>query len=141
MKTNIKNNRGITLIALVVTLVILMIISSVIITEMNTGNEFKKYQYMKADIDIITDSVLIYCKKYTTLPTKGTNIEDIDLEGQASSDDNDKYYEVDLTKLDNMTLNYGSGDVADKDIYIINEKSHEIYYLKGIEYDGGVKHK
>lgn len=141
MKTNIKNNKGITIVALVVTLVILMILTSVIVVEMNTGNDFKKYQYMKADIDIIKDSVLIYYRKYVTLPTRGTTVVNIDLHGQASSEDNDKYYEVDLTKLDNMTLNYGTGNTTDKDIYIINEKSHEIYYLKGVEYDGGVKHK
>lgn len=137
---NIRSNKGITIVALIVTIAVLMIISSVIIIEMNTGNDFKKYQYMKADIDIIKDSVLIYYKKYAILPTKGTSLSGVNLNGQASSEDNSIYYEIDLTKLDDMTLNYGKGNTTDKDIYIINPRSQEIYYLKGIEYEG-VKHK
>ena len=35
-----------------------------------------------------------------------------------------------------MTLNYGRGNISDKNIYIINEQSHEVYYLKGVVYEG-----
>lgn len=136
-----RENKGITIVALVVTIVILLILSSVIIIEMNTGDEFKDYQYMKADIEAIKDSTLIYYHKYAKIASKGNELSNIDLSGQASTNDNAKYYQVDLEKLGNMTLNYGKGNEEDKDVYIINEQSQEVYYLKGIEYEGELKHK
>lgn len=136
----IRENKGITMVALAVTIVILLIISSVIIVEMNTGDKFKDYQYMRADIEIIKDSVLLYYHDYAKIPTIGDALSEINLNGQASSADNGNYYEVDLSRLGNITLNYGEKTDA-TDMYIINEKSQEVYYLKGIEYEGEIKHK
>ncbi len=139
----IRGNKGITMIALIITIVVLLIISSVIIVEMNTGDKFKDYQYMKADIEVIENSILVYYHNYAELPIdKENSLSSVDLHGQASAkDDADKYYEIILNKLGNMTLNYGKKDDS-TDMYIINEKSHEVYYLKGIEDEEGVlKHQ
>jgi len=137
---NIRSNKGITIIALVVTIIILLILSSVVIVEMNTGDKFRDYQYMKADIESIKDSVLVYYHKYGVIPTTGTVLTSVNLNGQASTSDNNNYYEIDLSKLGNMTLNYGKKEDS-TDIYIINEQSLEVYYLKGIEYEGVTKYK
>ena len=137
----IRENKGITMVALVVTIVILLILSSVVIIEMNTGDKFKDYQYMKADIETIKDSILVYYHKYAEIPTKGSALSSVNLSEQASANDNSNYYEVDLEKLGNITLNYGKRKSTDKDIYIINEKSLEVYYLEGIKYEGELKHK
>ena len=137
---NIKKNKGITIIALILTIVILLIISGVVISNMNTGDKFKKYQYMRADIEAIEDSILVYYHKYGELPIKGNKLNNINLNGQASSADNSNYYEVDLEKVGNITLNYGKKN-DNTDMYIINEQSHEVYYLKGIEYEGELKFK
>ena len=40
------------------------------------------------------------------------------------------------TSVDNGTVNFGDGTVSNGDIYIINEQSHEVYYLKGVVYEG-----
>jgi len=136
----IRENKGTTMVALVVIIIILFILSSVVIIEMNTGDKFKDYQYMKADIEAIKDSALIYYNKYEEIPTKGSVLSSIDLSGQTSINDNSNYYEVDLEKLGNITLNYGKKEES-TDIYIINEQSKDVYYLKGIEYEGELKHK
>ena len=45
------------------------------------------------------------------------------------------FYIIDTTKLQNTTLNNSnSGE------YAINEQSHSVYYLKGIEVDGVIYH-
>ena len=137
---NIKNDKGITIVALIVAIIILLILSSVVIVEMNTGDKFKEYQYMKADIEVIKDSVVVYYHKYGVLPVTGSELSTIDLKGQASANDNNKYYEVDLNKLGNITLNYGKKEDS-TDMYIINEQSQEVYYLKGIEYEGELNFK
>ena len=54
---------------------------------------------------------------------------------------------IDLNALENLTLNYGKGfekistngeneGITDNDIYVINENSHNIFYLKGITIEG-----
>ena len=61
--------------------------------------------------------------------------------------DGDNYYVIDLSKLDNLTLNYGQNylewknatnpnynEAKYKDLYIINETTHQIYYPRGIMY-------
>ena len=56
--------------------------------------------------------------------------------------DNDNYYVIDIENIDNLTLNYGldyknyETNNNIEDVYVINEKSHTIYYIKGIEIDG-----
>ncbi len=56
--------------------------------------------------------------------------------------DGDIYYVIDLSLLDNLTLNYGKDYQIDGalDAYVINEDSHVIYHLKGIEYKGELYH-
>jgi type II secretory pathway pseudopilin PulG len=51
------------------------------------------------------------------------------------------YYEINLKLLENLSLNYANdGDSSSKDYYIINPKSHMIYYFKGITVDGETYH-
>ena len=45
-----------------------------------------------------------------------------------------KYYVIDLTNIKNISLNFG-WDTNDLDKYIINNKTHKVYYLKGIQLD------
>ena len=52
--------------------------------------------------------------------------------------DNENYYEIDLTKLNNLKLFYGDKILGIDDIYIINEQSHTIYYYKGCKYDNKI---
>jgi type II secretory pathway pseudopilin PulG len=51
------------------------------------------------------------------------------------------YYKINLELLENLSLNYGkNGDSSNKDYYIINSKSHTIYYYKGVTVDGETYH-
>ncbi len=137
-KINLKSQKGITLVILIITIVILAILASVTIVHFDSGTDIRNYNYMCADIELLENKILIYYNKNKTLPTKGNVISNASgmLQGQASSRDNNNYYEIDIQKLSNVTLNYGGGDIADKNIYIINEQSHEVYYLKGVVYEG-----
>lgn len=133
----IKSQKGITLIILILTVVILGILASVTVMKFDSGMDIRNYNYMCADIELLENKILAYYNDNGTLPTMGgaiANAKSI-LQGQASSKDNNNYYQIDMSKLSNITLNYGGGDLNDENIYIINEQSHEVYYLKGIIYD------
>ena len=139
MKKNIlKNNKGISLITLIVTIIVLAILVSLSIRNLDTGTDIKNYNYMCADIELLETKVMTYYNDKGTLPVKGDPISNVKstLGGQASSRDNDIYYQIDVSQLYNITLNYGGGTVTNKNIYIINEQSHEIYYYRGTEYQG-----
>lgn len=97
MKKSIKNSKGITIIALVVTVVILLILTGTVIYNSNLSKSNYKYNKMVADLDILSDKILNYYKKYNELPRTERTIEI----GEA------KYWEIDLSKLDNLTLNFG----------------------------------
>ena len=124
-KINSKN--GITLISLIMAIIILLILSTVTVNSINASENVAPYNNMVADITLLENEVLIYYNKYGELP----QLEEEKING---------YYEIDLTKLDNITLNFGNRDNGDEDdIYLIN-KNLEVYYLKGIEKGGTIYH-
>lgn len=174
VNTNSKNvesgfmliqNKGITLVALMVTVIVLLMISTVGIYTSLDRFELNDYKKMKSDLELLEDKVSDYYLKYEGLPvlrTSDSNIEvfsykeyikgltNANQEPATNANDNDIYYIIDLEALGNITLNYGkdfekykSNNVVqnvDTDIYIINEESHTIYYVKGIKMDDVIYH-
>lgn len=139
----LKQNKGITLITLILAIIIMLIISSVILYNANTAISTRALNDMYKDITIIKDKVDIYYAQYGTLPiikTLYTNVENIK---NININDNEQYYVVDLEILENITLTYGKGYKEYKqapndektDLYIINEQSHTVYYVEGITLD------
>ena len=169
----IKNEKGVTLLALTITIIVMVIITGTLIYNANNQLHIKKIDNLYSDIEQIRDKVSQYYIKYGKLPVKGRYctanelVEILKQNGADSSktqedllDINDKkspteltYYVIDLSKLDNLTLYYGSkfstwtpnveinegtgeetysSSTTEQDLYIINEKSQQIYYPKGI---------
>lgn len=124
----IRKNKGITLISLVITIAIMLILTGVISYNFSVSNEKSYYNKMVSDIQILNDKILIYYNRYEEVPktTRGITV------------DGTVYYEIDLSKLENVTLNYGSenGDATTlsqiSDVYVVDEDLN-VYYLKGIE--------
>ncbi len=145
MKKNImKNQKGITLIILIITIIIMSILVTLVINNIDIGEDIRNYNYMCADIELLESKIMTYYNNYNEIPID-ENIGQIAnaksmLAGQADTRDNDVYYKVDISKLYNITLNYGGGTLDNKDIYIINEKTHEVYYLKGAVLEGTTYH-
>ncbi len=129
MKKFLKNSKGITITVLVVTVVILLILTSTIIMKAGNYKNVNKLNNLYADIKLLEDKVLEYHNDYGILPTKEEKIT------PNLSMEEGEYYEIDLSKLENLTLNYGNRDAGDKDIYIVNKKTLDVYYYKGIEYE------
>jgi len=125
----ISQNKGITLVPLIITIVILLILSGAAITSINESNDVGPYNNMVADLTLLEDKILVYYNKYGEIPK---------VEGDNQTING--YYNIDLTKLQNVTLNYGTQDEGDEtDIYLVNDNL-EVYYLKGIEVSGKTHH-
>ena len=63
-----KNNKGITISSLIITIVIILILTSVVVTSTNTGSDYKKYKLMRSDVELLEDKILIFYNKYGELP-------------------------------------------------------------------------
>ncbi len=143
MIKTLKNEQGITLLSLVTVIGLMIIITSVLIYNITTSGHVRSLDNMNKDITLLRDKVDVYYAKYGALPvleTKYTNTSH--LKG-LNANDNDTYYVIDLQLLDNITLTYGQAyqlykalpKTTNADLYIINEQSHNIYYVEGISFD------
>ena len=127
-----KSNNGITIISLVLTIIILLILSSIIVYSVrNSKNSSAPYNSMIADIVLLEDKILVYYNKYGDIPKRDS--------ASPNNIDGTNYYEIDLSKLENLSLNYGKKNNGDNDIYLVNDQL-KVYYKLGVELDGQIYH-
>lgn len=144
-----KNCKGITLISLIITITLMVIISGVTVSVSMDRFKINNVKKMQNDIQLLNNKVEAYYLKYGGLPVLRDNSEIkytySELDFNKNVNDNENYYIIDFGAIGNITLNYGkegyeNPNVSD-DVYIINEKTHTVYYVKGIEFkDGTVYH-
>lgn len=143
MKKNKFKERGISLISLAITVTVLLIISTTLLYNSKNVFEQRNLKNMYNDIEVLKDKIDIYYVKNEKLPVLN-EYENTDADWIT---DDDKYYIIDLKQLDRITLIYGKDyeKASDQngifeDFYIINEKTHQIYYVKGISVKGKIYH-
>lgn len=139
----IKSIKGISLISLTITVIVLMIITSILIYNAKNGIKIRALNLMKNDIEMLDDKINAYYTRYGALPIEIRYLGDLHFTKQ--SNDSGNYYIIDLKALDGVSLNYGvdynyitneNDTVSRNDVYIIDEQSHHIYYAKGVQMDG-----
>ena len=173
------NNKGVTLISLILTVIIILILTSAMIFNTKNQLQMRSIQNLSIDIEKINAKVDEYYLKYGELPklcnyTSATNTalnkkEDLqnkineaainnksEIQKGLNVNDSDEYIVIDLEKLGNLSLNYGydeeyknlknnivtenddimkNDDEIETEIYIINTKTHQIYFPHGIFVD------
>ena len=95
------------------------------------GISLMKINNMNNDISILDDRVILYYLNNDKLPVKEGAFS---FYNSINPNDGDEYLEIDLEKIENLSLNYGYQKYGEEDRYIINKDSFTIYYEKGIEY-------
>ena len=137
---NLRKNDGITLITLIITVILLIIITSVMISEAKLNIETKQLADMYNDIKLIEDNLLIYYSKSGEIP-KTIKFQDEDtLDEIKKNSETGDYYEIDLTKFKNLILVNGLKQKGEQDIYIVNEKTLTVHYVKGVMAGGKIHH-
>lgn len=142
-------NKGITLITMVVVVAIIAIILS-IVTIIGSGNiDRAKFETFKQNIDIVQEAVEMRYEKDNILPvieptqdvlsSLSTNNKNAILAELSQKGDNKANLKiVDMNRIYNILKNVGKGTIADKNIFLIDTESHNIYYLKGHTYKGNI---
>lgn len=127
-----KNNRGVTLTMIVITIIVMLILSTTILFSSNYQMKSVLIDNMYSDLNILSDKVNTYYLKYGKLPLGGeyTEISKIPSNILNPNDEGSKYYVIDVNAIENISLNNVNG------IYIINEGTHTIYYPTGVEFEG-----
>lgn len=151
MKRIKRNQKGISLIALSITVIVLVIITNIVVYNLQDNLGIERLRNMQNDIENLRDKIDLYYLQYGTIPivkpyynnqTKLAQMKDL-----MGVNDTGDFYVIDLSALENLTLTYGedyryiSNDLNSEkinsleDIYIINESSHNVFYAKGITVD------
>lgn len=178
MIRNIKNTKGITLISMILTVIVLLIIVGTISYSSRNSLQKKKLDNFFNDIDALNDAVSVYYIKNGVLPVyysnydvNGNQVEykEINIDNtylnipKFDYDDVTSYYILDISKLENISLNnynnvpknidsenIDSGnffsnkaqdekalrDSIGKGIFVINSSSHMVYYTNPIKVAG-----
>ena len=122
MNNKLKNSKGVTLVTLIVTIIVLLIVSNVTIYSVKNNLGIEKLKNMQNDIENLSDKISAYYNQYGTLPIidgEYTNTKEIENAGLINKNvDKGNFYIIDLSALENLTLTYG------KDFK--NIKTHQI---------------
>lgn len=151
INSKIKSIRGISLVSLTIATIVLVILANVIIYNVRDNLKVGKLKEMQDDIENLRDKVSSYYAQNGKIPADltYTNTDAIGKIGDAGviSDavDTGDFFVIDLSALENLTLNNGKDFENVKedqenvnnytDLYIINETSHNIFYVAGITVD------
>ena len=143
MKCKMKQEKGITMVALVVTVIILLIVTNILIYNTQDSIHIKALTNLYNDIELLEEKISEYYNEYGKIPAKikYTSISQLSSVLSVNNDTGD-FYVIDLEAMQGITLNYGKdyetikndADNCDNytDVYIINENSHNIFYVQGI---------
>ena len=147
MKNLIKRSKGVSLISLVITVAVILILTNIVVYNAADSLRTTKLSNMQADIENLRDKVSNYYAQYGRIPAN-TNIEytnTSNINSISEAVDTGKFYVIDLVAMENVTLNYGKdySQITESstqeqvnqlaDLYIINETSHNVFYVEGIE--------
>lgn len=136
-----KKASGITLVTLAITIVIMILILG---ATLNLGVEnlrIKNLNNMYTDIKSLNDNISTYYNKYGTIPIKEKFTGSYEFQSVKNpNDDPDGYYVIDINKIENILLTRNL-TWTDNDVYIINTKTHTIYYPEGVSFEGDVYYR
>ncbi len=138
--------RGITISLLIVVVSVMIIVISTVSVVGVKSISRANYETFKGKVDKVSDLTLEYITTKKTLPVTGEVVGKNTLDANFSAelayngDTDNMLMVVDLKKLD-TTVDIGRGTVNDGDVFVICENTNNVYYLKGIEYDGVIYHR
>lgn len=131
---NIKEQSGITLVVLVMTVIVMLILTTTVLIGTYGYRDIKKSKDLLNDLENLGEKVNIYYEKNNKLPVSDIITDNVVilLGDSRNANDGGSYYKIDLGLLDNIVLTYGTGKF-DKDYFIVNEQSHNVYYFAGLK--------
>lgn len=147
MKNKFANSKGITLVSLSITVVIIILISNMLLYNLMDNIRVGNLKNMQNDISNLREKISSYYAQNGEIPAKNQYTNLSNLTSIIGVLDTGDFYVIDLKALENLTLNYGRDYEKIQqgwsqtqingltDLYIINETTHNIFYVKGVRVD------
>ena len=137
-----KKGLSVSTVVIAISIMLILVSSvSVIGSSAITSANFEEY---KSNIDRVSDEVNIYVTDNGTLPVTNEVIainslgQDFLNQVKENGDLANKFYLVDISKLNDYNIKKGRGNVENKDVFLVTENTNNVYYLKGFKYRGKV---
>ncbi|MEG2275888.1 MAG: hypothetical protein RSC09_05265 [Clostridia bacterium] len=146
-----QNKKGITLMVLSLTIVIISIISTAVVASVATTKSDAKFVTFMSEIDEIEENIRANFEITGQLPVKNNitftkeelaaklSLEDSKVflkEVSENMDTDEKYMEIDLKALGARSAKRGAQQGGALDVYFLSKSSMHVYYLSGLKNDG-----
>lgn len=134
--------KGISLVIAVMAITVMTIIISAAAVVGNSSITSANFDEFISQINRVSDDVNEYYLSNNDLPVTG---EIVALESLGNhfvsavaekEDDTDNLLVVDMKKINDSTLKNGMGTLISRDVFVVAQNSHNVYYLKGFNYKG-----
>lgn len=141
--------KGISLVVLVITVIVIGILTGVIIY--SSGNAVANTEKAKLQIDIVQLEALMNTYKirkngnigFETVNFNTSNLNSTELEqfeGETITNNTVQLYVIDLYEIDAEAVNYGDLKLGSTDRYLYSSVTGKVYYEKGLEIDNITYH-
>lgn len=136
--------KGLSLATVVVAISIMLILVSSVSVIGSSAISSANFEEYKSTIDRIADEVNIYITDNGNLPVTNEVIainslgKDFLNQVKENGDLANKFYIVDISKLNDYSIKKGKGNIENKDVFLVTENTNNVYYLKGFKYRGKV---
>lgn len=136
--------KGVSLVTVIIAVSIMMILVSSVSVIGSSAISSANFEEYKSKVERVADEINIYINENGTLPITNQSVSINSLGGdflEAAKEKNDlsnKFYVVDISKLNDYSIDKGKGNLNNKDVFLIAENSNNVYYLKGFKYKGKV---
>lgn len=138
-----KNNRGITLVVLIVTIVILALVAGFIVSSVETTYEDSSIIQFSSYMQMIQKKVDLYVEEGTDIETLGKPLSVIAKNNLQTIIDSDTKNVIETTDVNGSKLRYfSSNDISEDfgingivDEIIVNFENREVISLNGVEKD------
>lgn len=136
--------KGVSLMTVIIAVSVMIILVSSVCVIGSSAISSANFEEYKSEIERVADEINIYINEKGTLPITNQNIS-IDSLGQKfleevneKNDLSNKFYVIDVSKLNDYSIEKGKGNLSNKDVFLIAENSNNVYYLKGFKYRGKI---
>ena len=136
--------RGITITVLTATVVIMFILIGAATTVGISSIKTAAYEEFISKITRVSDSVNEYYLENNELPITSEIVSKEGLEEslrekiEINGDTSNNLFVIDMRKINVENVNLGKGTINNLDVFLVAENTHNVYYLKGVEYKGVV---
>lgn len=132
--------KGVTMSVVLIAIIIMIILITSASVVGSTSIATARYEEFKSAVARVADNINEYYIENGVLPIKkeaiATSSLNADFRNELSrkGDLEDKLYVIDMGKINDASITIGRSSTASEDVFLVSEKSQNVYYLKGVTF-------